>query len=154
MIRQSIREAVILILLAVAFGTSYTFFTHRGLFAPSADAASRVSPIAMIDLAAAKQAFDARSALFIDARHPFEFSRGHIAGAINIPLADVDTSIARLDGASRDRYLIVYCDGAECNSSMDLGVRLMQTGFTNVHVFFGGWEEWAGKGYPIERSAS
>ncbi len=154
MIRQSIREAVILILLAVVFGTSYTFVTHRGLFAPPANASSRPSPISTIDVAAAKRGFDAGAALFIDARHSFEFSRRHIPHAVNIPLADADAAISRLDSVSRDRYLIVYCDGAECNSSMDVGVRLMQAGFTNVHVFFGGWEEWTGKGYPTERSAS
>ncbi len=152
--RRAIREALILTALAIVLSISYTLVTHRGFFAPPAASTPATSDIRRIDLSAARQAFEQRSALFIDSRHPFEFRLGHIAQAVNIPLAEFDTARSRLDGVSRDKFLIVYCDGSECNSSMDLSVKLMQTGFRNVHVFFGGWEEWTRAGYPTEKTPS
>ena len=105
----------------------------------------------MITLAAAQELFASNNLLFIDARHEFDYQAGHIRGAVNIPLKMFDAQLARLNTIARDKLLIVYCDGAECNSSIELAVKLTESGFTNVKVFFGGWQEWSSAGLPIEK---
>ena len=105
----------------------------------------------MISLAMAKDSYESHNALFIDARHEFDFQAGHIRGAVNVALNQYETQRTRLNGISKDKLLIVYCDGAECNSSIELTVKLMESGFSNVKVFFGGWQEWISAKLPLEK---
>jgi len=148
---RSIREALVLLGLAALFGFSYSLITQRGLFASKAvPPGGPTGQIEMIDLAAARRAFEQGTAVFIDSRHAFEFRQGHIPHALSIPLNEFDQVFPHLTGIPATQSIIVYCDGTECNSSMDVGVRLMQAGYHNVRVFFGGWQEWSQQGLPSE----
>ncbi len=104
----------------------------------------------MISLETAKDLYESQGVLFVDARHDFEYKMGHIRGAINIALKEIDTHHIQLEGTPKDKMLIVYCDGVECNSSIELALKLMELKFTNVKVFFGGWQEWKAKNFPID----
>ena len=95
--------------------------------------------------------FQTGIAVFVDARHDFDFKLGHIRGAINIPLKEYDERKSALSGASMDRVIVAYCDGAECNSSIELSVKLMRDGHRNVRIFFGGWSEWKAANLPAEK---
>jgi 3-mercaptopyruvate sulfurtransferase SseA len=90
--------------------------------------------------------------MFVDARHEFDFKLGHIKGAINVPLKDYDLRKSVLNGTSPDRVIIAYCDGAECNSSIELSVKLMKDGHPTVKIFFGGWKEWEAANLPVEKT--
>ena len=150
--RQSFLEAFLLIVAAMILGVAFTFVTKQGFFAETQSVQSTApSNIAIISLATAKELFDNNNALFIDSRHEFEYQAGHIRGAVNVALKKFDTHFARLNKISKGKLLIVYCDGAECNSSIELTVKLMEAGFTNVKVFFGGWQEWSSAKLPIEK---
>lgn len=105
----------------------------------------------MISRDEAGSLFESGSAVFVDARHDFDFNLGHIKGAINVPLKDYDVKKSALDGIPKDRTMIAYCDGAECNSSIELSVKLMKDGYKNVRIFFGGWREWVDANLPIEK---
>jgi len=89
--------------------------------------------------------------LFIDARHDFEYKMGHVRGAVNIALKDIDTRRNLLESISKEKMLIVYCDGAECNSSIELAIKLIELKFVNVKVFFGGWQEWKASNLSIDK---
>ena len=104
----------------------------------------------MISLAQAKEFFDAHHALFIDARHQFDYDQGHIRGAVNVPLKNFNLSQSGVNTTPKDTLLIVYCDGSECNSSIELSVKFIDAGFTKVKVFYGGWQEWTSAHYPTE----
>lgn len=147
--RQTFREALVLIAAAVVLGFAYTMVTKQGFFAEHKSKRSQVSGLEIISLERAKALFTADSALFIDSRHQFDFSQGHIHGAINIALNEFDQHRSRLNGISKDKLLVVYCDGAECNSSLELAIKITEIGFTNVQVFFDGWKEWKAKGLPV-----
>jgi rhodanese-related sulfurtransferase len=68
--------------------------------------------------------------LFIDVREPFEFARGHVDGAINIPPADIMRGAKVLDGVAKDTELVLYClSGSRSNASMNY---FRQLGFTNL----------------------
>ena len=48
----------------------------------------------------------ARGAQIVDVRSPEEFSRGHVDGAVNLPLQRLEASLSRL---RKDRPVIVCC---------------------------------------------
>ncbi len=156
-LRRAGREALLLALAAAALGFVYTAATNKGFFAAPPPQAAAVEPRApgpppeAIQLDEAQRLFDGHAALFIDARHPYDYRLGHIKGAVNLPLKEFDTAAALLDTIPPGRLLVTYCDGAECNSSIELGVKLAARGFLNVKMFFGGWEEWQAQHLPVER---
>jgi len=55
---------------------------------------------------------------------------------------------------SEEFAIIVYCGGEECDASTKLAEQLRQSGYANVRVFFGGWNEWVRAGYPVEGTPS
>jgi rhodanese-related sulfurtransferase len=107
----------------------------------------------MIHLPEVKALFDSGTALFIDARHTFEFARGHIRGAVNLPLNEFESRSGMVDSLPRNKILITYCDGVECNSSIGLAARLRDAGFSGVRIFFAGWSEWQAQNLPTEATA-
>jgi rhodanese-related sulfurtransferase len=149
---QSIRETLLLIVAAAILGFAYTFVTKQGFFSEKKSAfSSTTANLEMISLEKAKELYESQGVLFIDARHDFEYKMGHIRGAINIVLKEIDTHRILLESIPKEKMLIVYCDGAECNSSIELALKLMELKFTNVKVFFGGWQEWKANNLPIDK---
>jgi rhodanese-related sulfurtransferase len=109
-----------------------------------------VSDTKSITLKAAHAAFQKGEALFLDARELEAFQSGHIQGAVHLPVEAFMDSLDYLDTLEPNQLIITYCDGADCNASIDLAGELNIMGFTNIHFFFGGWQEWTDAGYPIE----
>ncbi len=149
---RAFRESLMLIAISVVIGFAYTVLTKQGFFAekkPNQD-----QPVLeIISFERAKALFAADSALFIDARHAFDYRMGHIRGSVNVALAEFDKDRTRLNGIAKTRLLVVYCDGAECNSSLELSLKLMELGFSNVQIFYGGWQDWKTGGMPVDTSA-
>lgn len=103
-----------------------------------------------ITLKDALAAHESKAALFIDARDPEEFALGHIMGAINLPAHAFMDSINYLESLDLNSLIITYCDGEDCNASIDLASDLIMMGFTRVNFFFGGWQEWQAAEFPVE----
>jgi rhodanese-related sulfurtransferase len=140
----ALREAMLIVLASILLGFAYTFVMKKGFFSPPppiAETKAEVAPV-FISYEEAKAMFDANSALFVDARHEFDYKLGHIPKAINVPLKDFELSKSPLANTAKDKVIVTYCDGAECNSSIELAKKLSAAGFTNVKMFFGGWNEW------------
>jgi rhodanese-related sulfurtransferase len=149
--RQTWREIFIFLVLATMLGFGYSFFTKHGFFSRT-PATIEQSHLKIVSLQEVKSAFDAHTATFIDARHEFEYTEGHIRGAINIPLNHLDQHTSLIDRLKKENQWIVYCDGAACNSSIELATKLLEHGFSHVEVFYGGWQDWTEAGFPIEQS--
>ncbi len=105
-----------------------------------------------ISLQNAYTAYRNASAIFFDARSPEEFDSGHIKHAINLPVSAFLDSLPYLETLDFNKHTITYCDGEDCNASIDLAADLKMMGFSKVNFFFGGWLEWQDAGYPVERS--
>ena len=153
MYRAASRDAVLIVCAAAVLGFSYTFLTGKGLFLPrkAAVSASTGSPApSSINLTESRKLFESGTAIFIDSRHLFEFRIGHIKSAINIPLSELDAHAAIINALPKDKVLIVYCDGSDCNSSIELAAKLYERGFGGVRIFFGGWQEWNSQKLPLE----
>jgi rhodanese-related sulfurtransferase len=116
-----------------------------------ADSARAGKPLA-ITLVQAKTLFDRRQAIFVDARPAYEFHEGHVAGSVNVPWEEVEYYGADIERLPRDSTVVVYCAGESCDLSIHLGEHLARLGFSRVRVFLGGWLEWKGAGYPVDKN--
>lgn len=66
----------------------------------------------------------------IDVREPDEFESGHVAGALNIPPAQLMQGAPQLNELPKDAPIIVYCrTGSRSNVAMNI---LSGLGFTNI----------------------
>lgn len=74
----------------------------------------------------------------IDVRPAAEFAAGHLPGAINMPLDELE---ARVQELPRDRDVVAYCRGPYCVMSLDAMVLLRARGFT-AHRLEAGVVEW------------
>jgi rhodanese-related sulfurtransferase len=70
------------------------------------------------------------SKIIIDVREPFEYQRGHVDGAINIPPTQLMAGAPELAEVPKDTELILYCvTGSRSRVATSI---LQQQGFTNV----------------------
>ncbi len=105
-----------------------------------------------MDLEQARAAFDARSALFLDARKPEEYEQGHIPGALNLPpRAFEEHFLEAMDRVEAAASLVVYCEGSECSDAIETAQRLLETGKTEIYVFEGGWKAWVDDSGPVAK---
>lgn len=108
-----------------------------------------------VDLAATRKFFDARAALFVDAREAVEYADGHIPGAVSLPFDESVTDPVALEALdSAGKPLVVYCGGGACELSMNLAFALVQAGHKKVLVYMGGFPEWQGSGLPVEKGSA
>ena len=88
-----------------------------------------------------------KDVVLIDVRPAVEYRHGHIAGAIAIPVEELD---ARLDELPRDKRIVAYCRGAYCLFADEAVALLKSKGFDAVRLE-GGWPEWLAEGRPVEK---
>ena len=97
--------------------------------------------IAKVDGEAAKKLV-AQGAKLVDVRKPDFFARGHIAGAVNIPVAEVEARAAEL--GPPDTHVILYCrTGA---GSSQAAATLQKLGYKAIYDL-GSYLNW-GEGAP------
>lgn len=153
-ILRTLREVILIVIAAAIIGFATTYISKQGLFAEKDNSTSEVPNWQIIAIEKAKALYDSHTSLFIDSRSVFDYNQGHIQDAINVPLDEIDAYQKVLDDLSKNKTMIVYCDGAECNSSIELAIKLSEKKFTDVKVFFGGWQEWKTNNFPIAKSES
>ena len=67
----------------------------------------------------------------IDVRETYEYSAGHLEGAINIPLSELEADFSSATQClDRDDEIIVYCRSGSRASFVQ--AQLLQNGFKNV----------------------
>lgn len=110
--------------------------------------------------------------VYLDVRTVPEFVSGHAPGAINIPVAEMNPMVGRLEGNPRfldlvrsvistDAYVIVGCkSGGRSQMAAEM---MAQAGYQNVSNLCGGFlgvmapsgepleDGWCGCGLPVER---
>ncbi len=153
-IRIACTEAVLIVAAAISLGFLFSGIMAEGLFSASPASSSPAPPEAVestfLTFEDARELYLRRRTLFIDARNPRDYSTGHIPGAVNVPLHGFDANQPLLSSLSKDHALAVYCDGEECSSSVQLAKRLYESGFSDVKIYFGGWNEWLAHKQPTE----
>lgn len=82
----------------------------------------------------------------LDVRPSDEFAAGHLPGAINIPLSELETRLAELDPGHE---IVAYCRGPWCVLSFEAVAALRERGF-RVRRLEDGLPEWRAAGLPVE----
>lgn len=84
----------------------------------------------------------------LDVRPADEFAAGHLPGAINIPLSELEARLAELDPAQE---IVAYCRGPYCVLSFEAVAALRRRGF-KVRRLEDGFPEWKAASLPLENS--
>jgi rhodanese-related sulfurtransferase len=87
-----------------------------------------------------------RDVVVLDVRPPEEYASGHIAGALSIPLAELERRLAKLP---RSRRIVAYCRGPYCVLAAE-AVRLLRGRGLDAVRLKDGYPEWRDAGLPVE----
>ena len=99
--------------------------------------------------AAAVQLINREKAVVVDVCEPNEFAGGHVGGAKNIPLGQLE---GKLGSAVKNKALpvILVChSGARSNRAIAIAKKL---GFENVQSLAGGMGAWRSASLPVEKA--
>lgn len=91
-----------------------------------------------------------RDVKFVDARDEADYLAGHITNSINIPFDDFDNHKQKLEMLAKEKPMVIYCGGTDCDLSHLLANLLFEKGYKQVYVFFGGWFDWLSANYPVD----
>jgi ArsR family transcriptional regulator len=85
------------------------------------------------------------SATVLDVRPEDEYRQGHVAGALNIPLSQLERRLAELPA---DREVVAYCRGPWCVLSFEAVAALRLRGY-RARRLKDGFPEWKVAGLPV-----
>ncbi len=146
------RRGVMICLAGAIFGVLFNAVSPRSIDLLGPVPHPETKGIGELRLEEAWAVHKERTGVFVDARSAEEFGAGHIPGALLLPPDDFDEAVSSwTDLIPLETLLITYCAGAGCDSSWDVAALLEEEGYSRVKVFFGGWQEWKGAGYPVEK---
>ena len=107
--------------------------------------------VLFISVDEAKNLFLSEAAVFLDARSPEDYDRGHILGASNLPWEVFDEYFdVALSNVSDDTTIIAYCDGETCSLGEHVARELVLMGYEDVRVLVNGWSLWKERQLPTE----
>ena len=86
----------------------------------------------------------------LDVRPQEEYAAGHLPGAINVPLAELDKDLDRLNDGSE---IVAYCRGPYCILAYEAVRKLRIHGLSARRLEFG-FPEWHLTGLPVEQTSS
>jgi 3-mercaptopyruvate sulfurtransferase SseA len=87
--------------------------------------------------------------LLVDPRPAKYYDEGHLPGARNIQLPQIDPKDDMDPGISRHNAIVVYGDNPGSAVARAMTKRLLAVGYDGVRFFAGGVQEWA-KRYPLD----
>ena len=97
----------------------------------------------------AVQLINREKAVVVDVREPAEFAAGHVTGARNVPLGELE---ARLPGVMKNKTLpliLVCASGARSGRGVAIAKKL---GYEQAQSLGGGLKAWKDANLPIEKA--
>ena len=82
----------------------------------------------------------------LDVRPKEEFDAGHVQGAINIPIEELESQLADFDPGQE---IVAYCRGPHCILAFDAVAQLRVNGF-QARRLENGYPEWKVAGHPTD----
>lgn len=107
---------------------------------------NKISGLPQLDAQAAVLLMNHEEAVVIDVRDNVHFIKGHILGAINIPLAELEAKKQQLQKYSSKPAIIVCAVGQVPQKAARV---LTELGFTRLQVLKGGMNAWQNAGLPV-----
>lgn len=102
-----------------------------------------------IPVIAPKEA-SSNNSLYLDVRNSGEFEQGHIAGAVLLPLDQLNPSAVRRLVGGEKRCVVVCKGGVRARKAAEL---LAADGISNLSILEGGMDAWCASGLPVKRGA-
>ncbi len=87
--------------------------------------------------------------VLLDVRSPALFARGHVAGALNLPVGKIVRS--KLEEWPQETLFVTYCAGPHCNGAAKAALRLAELG-RPVKIMAGGVTGWVAEGFALEHA--
>jgi len=84
--------------------------------------------------------------VLLDTRPSREYQAGHIAGALSVPVDELQQQLRRLP---KDKEYVAYCRGPYCVYA-DRAVQILQKSGRRARRLTEGFPEWKSAGYPVE----
>ncbi|MHA1860038.1 MAG: rhodanese-like domain-containing protein [Candidatus Asgardarchaeia archaeon] len=84
----------------------------------------------------------------VDVLSEDDYKRGHIPGAINIPLEKLE-KLADKYLKKKDK-IVVYCTSYSCHASTNAAKKLLRMGYRNVLDFKAGRRGWVDAGFGLK----
>lgn len=113
-----------------------------------------IRPITLAELSNLRRrdARDDRVLLLIDPRSRESYERGHIPGARNIRLPDIDDRFGVDPAINRHEAIVVYGDNPASASARGMTKRLLSIGYKSrkVWMYMPGLAEWVDAALPVE----
>ncbi len=106
------------------------------------------SDLNIVKLKKVQGMFNAKSALFLDARGFKLYQKATIMGAVHFPNKKFK-KFSKWLPADKNTKIIAFCNGLKCEESDFLAIKLMKLGYTKVYVYKGGYPEWKEKKLPL-----
>ncbi|WP_341257750.1 MULTISPECIES: ArsR/SmtB family transcription factor [Gordonia] len=110
-----------------------------------ADLYRRRPPMESVDVAELDRRLREDDVVLVDVRSADDYARGHVEGAVSIPVADLDRRIAELPESAD---VVAYCSGPYCLASADAVAVLVGLGRSAKRVD-GGITAWVRSGRPL-----
>ncbi len=107
------------------------------------DRSTAAEPVAMDDLL---RRIRAREVVVLDTRPASEYAAGHIAGAISVPVDDLQRRLRQLP---KDKEYVAYCRGPYCVYA-DRAVEILRSKGRRASRLLEGFPEWQAAGLPVE----
>ena len=104
---------------------------------------AKAEPVRMADLLRRARA---REVVILDTRPVGEYVAGHIAGAISVP---VDELQRRLRQLPKDQEYVAYCRGPYCVYA-ERAVEILQAKGRRARRLLEGFPEWRSAGFPVQ----
>ena len=83
--------------------------------------------------------------VLLDTRDREDYRRGHIKGALSMPLEEIDK---RYRDLPRDKDIVTYCYNQYCHLSTQSALKLVEHGIPAKEMNVG-WSEWVKLGNPL-----
>jgi len=90
---------------------------------------------------------DEGTVVLLDVRSDEEFAEGHLPGAVNIPIEQLE---GRMGELSKSADVVAYCQGQYCVLTMD-AVNILRSSGRQASPLAGGVSEWAAAGLTTEK---
>jgi rhodanese-related sulfurtransferase/DNA-binding transcriptional ArsR family regulator len=84
----------------------------------------------------------------VDVRPPEEYAAGHVPGAVNIPMAELEKHLDQFDP---EQEIVAYCRGPHCVLAFDAVAKLRDQGL-KARRLQDGYPEWKTAGLPVDQS--
>jgi rhodanese-related sulfurtransferase len=96
---------------------------------------------------------DKDNVIFVDARYPEDFESGHIPGSVLLPFEMYDDYWPGVEPRlPKDKKIVTYCSGEDCELSLFLARLLRDNGYDDVAIFYGGALKWQENQMPMDTS--